>query len=423
MGLPASCSSVRQRPQVIELAIADSRALRALELKSFVGVILLSAVANLGQAVAPLIVGGAIDFLGLSPVKAAQLISVELGGFAVGSLLCSTRIHVWNRRVVCILGAAAVVIGNGLSCLSGGYGVLLLFRLTAGVGSALANSGFSATAASSKNPDRMFGLVNASSIAGSGVMIWFGSMLMARWHLIGVFATMSILATLFAPGALMIPARPASLGVTHPDTSHGQYIDIPARHQRFGVGLCLSMLFLVFVGQGAIWTFQERIGAASGMDAATIGFWIGVARLTGAGASVLAGLGTALGRMWPQVISFAGAILAVKLLGLQNEIAFAVGTILLTTAWFWGLAYQLGLVSRFDRLGRANVASDMVTTAGLAGGPLVAGLLAGSNFTTLTSIVALILFLAAILAFGAVTVYNRAERYEVSRAARSQFAR
>jgi MFS transporter, DHA1 family, inner membrane transport protein len=388
--------------------------LRALPPRGFVGIILVSAIANLGQSAAPLIVGGAIDVLRLSAVEAAQLISIELGGFAAGSLLCSTRIHIWNRRIVCAIGAAAVILGNGLSCFSRAYAILLLLRLMAGIGSALANSGFSATAASTKNPDRTFGLVNASSIAGSGVLIWFASIVMARWHLVGVFAMICFLAILFAPGALLIPAHPHPADQPPLGGSQSAYIDIPAKFQRIGVGLCLSMLFLVFAGQGAIWAFQERIGAASGMDATAIGFWIGIARLIfGAGASVLAGLGLALGRFWPQVISFAGAIFAVKILGLMNHIAFAVGTTLLTTAWFWGLAYQLGLLSRFDRLGRANVAGDMVTTAGLAGGPLMAGLLAGSSFGALTSVVALIFVLGFILASGAVAVYNRVERHQI----------
>jgi predicted MFS family arabinose efflux permease len=380
------------------------------EIRTLIGMVLVSAISNLGQSVQPFIVGGAVDVLGLSTIKAGQLASIELVGFACGSLVCSTRIHIWNRRHLCLLGAAGVVVGNALCCFAQTFVPLLLLRILAGIGSALACSAFSSTAAATKAPDRTFGIVNAVSIAGSGVAVWGAALVAARWKLDGIFATLAGLALLFSGGAFLIPPHPfATQAVV--DGGEANLRELTATSRRSGIAVCLAMMFAVFAGQGAIWAYQERIGASIGLDDRTIGFWLGSGRLVfGAGASLLAGyIALRLGRLLPQVISFFGSIVAVEILGLMSHPAFAFGSTMLTAAWFWGLAYQQGLLSSFDRSGRANVASDAVTTIGLAFGSSVAGFLSANGYRTLISSVAGTLLTGFVLALVALTLLRKVE--------------
>jgi hypothetical protein len=48
-------------------------------------------------------------------------------------------------------------------------------------------------------------------------------------------------------------------------------------------------------------------------------------------------------------------------------------------SWFYGLPYQMGLLSQYDRMGRLNMAGCTMTTGGAALGPALAAMLVGST--------------------------------------------
>ena len=379
---------------------------------TLIGLMLLAGIGNLSLSLHPFIVGGAIDFLGFSAARAGHLAAVEMAGFALGSFTASLRIHVWNRQWVGAIGAILVIGGNLLSCFLTTYEPLLVTRTISGLGSAFALSVFSSTAAATPNPVRTFGIVNSTSIGGSGVLIWIAGYIIAAWGLPGIFLSIVGLTIVFSIGIFTLPAR---VDTTIDLERATMYEPVVSKFQaKIGIPMCLGLMLFMFIGQYAIWAYQERIGVGIGMESQEIGFWIGAGRLIfGTAASLLASyIGLRIGRIWPQVISITGCIFGVSIVVFgTTPFTFAFGSTLLTTAMFYGLAYQQGLLSGFDRKGRANVAGDMMGTIGMALGPLmVSFLVAEGGYQVVGWLSSGILLIALALALPPAIMLNRLDK-------------
>ena len=132
-----------------------------------------------------------------------------------------------------------------------------------------------------------------------------------------------------------------------------------------------------------MWSYFERIGHASGIDAGAISRALAIATLAGIGGASLAGLlPVRLGRAWPIALSGIGSVISFWLLIGQLTAAILITSgVLLMFAWNLAQPLLSGLCSEADRQGRVVCAMGCIQTIGFGLGPAVAAwLLNGRDF-------------------------------------------
>jgi predicted MFS family arabinose efflux permease len=270
-----------------------------------------------------------------------------------------------------------IAAANLVACLIHTYAPMLAIQFVVGIGSAMVFSVYLQAGAAQERPEHLFAIVNAVSIAYSGIFMPITPFILATWQLPGIFVTLAAIAAV--SGVLMswIPAGPPA----RPACPQRVAASASAALLTPRVVMVLLMMLLLYTGHGAVWAYQERIGVSLGMDPRSVSRWLGISMLTwGVIGSMLASwLGMRLGRLWPQVLSLGASVFAALILVLGATPAlFALACGLIALSWFYGLPYQMGLLSQYDRLGRLNLIGCTMTTGGAALGPALAAMLVTS---------------------------------------------
>jgi predicted MFS family arabinose efflux permease len=366
----------------IEVACAPTRAARHSDSAlAIVTMCAFSMVGNTVLAVQPMVVGGLVDLLHFSEKQAGFVAGAELLGFSLGGTALLAFVNKVDRRVLTLIGVGIAVFADVAACLVRAFPPMLVVRFLAGVGSVTAYSVFPVLAAASTSPERVFGIVNATSIAYAGLFVWIAPVLLRAWHLPGVFLTMAILAVLACPTIRWASPGPTRRPLEAASNSTGAGSPLPAAaSQARNIFMLLAVLLVLYIGHGGIWAYQERIGLSAGLTHEQVGPLLGSSMLIwGVAGSLLATwLGLSIGRIWPQVLSLGTSILAAGMLVFGSGAwIYGLSCALIAFSWFYGLPYQTGLLALFDPKGRANIAGDLVSTLGSALGPTCAALLLG----------------------------------------------
>jgi len=322
---------------------------------------------NTPLVVQPMVVGAMVDRLGLSEGQAGILASVELTGVTVAILALIGVVSRVPRGRIALFAVSAIVAANVMTCFVGTFWWLLPLRALSGVGTAAAFCVYLNIAASRKRPENVFAVVNAISIAYSGLLTLMTPAILNLRGLPGIMLTLSFM-TLLA--LVTVPWLDIA------DAAHSQ----PTMARGFNplpvaILPLLAMMLLLYTGHGAVWAYQERIGIAAGLTTQMVGKWLGLSMLVwGVFGSLLARvLALSTGRVWPQVLSLGSSILAVMLLVLAaTPLSFAAASGLIAFSWFYGLPYQMGLLAARDLKGRVALAGVMMSTGGMALGPGIA---------------------------------------------------
>jgi predicted MFS family arabinose efflux permease len=349
-------------------------------LQRMVGLNVYSLLGNTVMAAQPLIVGALVDLLGLTPRQAGFVSAAELAGFACGMLALIAIVNRTNRRALAIGAVVIVATANAATLLGTSLMEILPIRFVNGFGGSLAYSVFLTMAAGTPRPERTFGVANAVSILATGLLVFAGPYAIARSGTHGLFLGLSSVAIVCLLALPLVPnAAPREKGGTPSSSRESSRIDPTGLRL---IVFVLLMMFFLYMGHSAIWSYQERIGDAAGIAPRDIGLLIGSSLMFwGVMGSIAASiLGLRIGRVWPQVVSLGLSVVAAVALAVSDSaLAFGVTSALVAISWFYGLPYQMGLLAEFDPYGRANVAGCVMTTGGAAAGPFVGALLIGSG--------------------------------------------
>jgi predicted MFS family arabinose efflux permease len=345
-----------------------------------VGLNVYSLLGNTAMAAQPVIVGALVDLLGFTPRQAGFVSAAELSGLALGMGGLVATVSRISRRSLALAATVILAGANSATMFARGFPEILLLRFINGIAAALAYSVFLTMAAATLRPERTFGVANSISILATGLLVFAGPYVIGAGGMHGLFLGLASIAIASLLGLPLLPAgRSSERTDTVPATAAPPRSD--STNRRF-IGLVLLMMFFLYTGHSAIWSYQERIGVAAGIPTRDIGLLIGTSlMLWGVLGSIAASvLGLRIGRVWPQVVSLGLSIAAALALALSGS-AFAFGTAcaLIAISWFYGLPYQMGLLAAFDPQGRANIAGSLMTTGGAATGPFIGALLIGSG--------------------------------------------
>jgi hypothetical protein len=184
------------------------------------------------------------------------------------------------------------------------------------------------------------------------------------------FFAFALFSALAIPLALPLPAR-AFVKQVPPHRASG------AGGSGVAVWLAVAGVIAFVIGEGAVWTFMERMGAASGIPAQDVNTAVSACTLAGLlGAAVMMFPSDRLGVVLPLIVSTVLSTAAVAAMRLPIPAVYVASLCAFNFAWLAFGTVQFAVIAHADRAGTATVAMSAASYGGFTIGPYVAGELA-----------------------------------------------
>ncbi|MGH7193376.1 MAG: hypothetical protein ACREJM_07550, partial [Candidatus Saccharimonadales bacterium] len=216
-------------------------------------------VGNTPLVAQPMVVGALVDRLGFSERQAGLVAAAQLFGLTIGILAMMPAVGRIRRSTLAFFAVAIIMTANVFTCLVRTFEPIVVLQLLSWVGAAAAFCVFTSMAAADRHPENAFAIVNAISIAYSGVVNLLAPTLLAREGLAGILLGLSFVAML---ALTTLPWLRTWAGPSAGPTQRGSWI-FPAPA---AVLPLLAMMLVLYTGHGAIWGYQERIGIEAGLS-------------------------------------------------------------------------------------------------------------------------------------------------------------
>lgn len=335
------------------------------QVKGLVPAILIGVMGNSVIYMVPLLVGGMVNDRGFSEAQSGYMASADLAGYAIATFLTAMVISRWSWHRLAYTGLVLMVGANIATTFAAELPAFAATRVINGLGSGILAALASVSVGQSENPDRNYGLLLAASLLYGTAALWGLPVLLAQLGLNGAY------------WLLVVQAATMMLAVPRLPQWH-----VPARRaatigRRQGIwvlaGGLLAAIMIFWAAQNDVYAYIERVAHASGLSAGFIGFTLGMANLTGfLGASLVAVLGTRVGRLLPLVVATAILLVCIAVLARPlTPLVFLLSMGLTALAWNIVNPFQLGILAGVDSTGRALALAATMTGAGLAIGPAV----------------------------------------------------
>jgi predicted MFS family arabinose efflux permease len=359
--------------------------------------ILLSFLASAGLFyvnIMPALTEGLKVGLGFTNQQAGQVGAFNMYGGAVGALLVTFFVSRLAWRATSNILLFGLVLADLASMGVTTPDMLMGLRFLHGVmGGMLVGIGFSVFARSTQ-PDRTFGvlLVVQTLAGGLGVMTLpplvpvYGSGIL-YWALIG-FSCVTVLMVACLPD---YPPRASAA------SRAGKGTDGP---------VLLAALVAVFLFQAAnmgLYSYLIGLGKHAGLAPSFVSTTLAIANWVGTlGAVLVVVLSNRFGMFWPVI----GAILIDTIASaalVESRIAWLwiAANIAAGMTWNFGIAYLLGMCSRFDGGGKAAVWAGFASKIGLASGPMLGSLIIGQTDYVHLIVMAIVCLIASMAFAGA----------------------
>lgn len=283
----------------------------------------------------------------------------------------------WDWRISVGVGLALLVLGNLATAAAHDYATVAVARVVAGAGEGIAVGFAFAAFGKAANPDRVFAIyLVLGALIGAGILL-----VLPDWQV------------RFGPRALFVAnaalAAATALGLKW--FPHGRRlerdaaIDVETRFDGRLATWALVAVFFYFFAIGAVWSYAERIGQASGLDAQQIAHGLSLGTFAGMGGAALAGvLPRRWGRAWPLAASGFVTIVSYHLLvGSVQPTTFVLSMVLLLMSWNFAQPLLSGICCDADCRGRVVCAMGSIQTFGMGFGPAAVGLTLRSGSYTL----------------------------------------
>ena len=310
---------------------------------------------------------------GMDDVHLGYIAAWDINAMGAGMAASTFLLVRWNWRRALILALALITLGNIATAAVHDYGMIAFASCVAGLGQGLA-VGFSfAALGRANNPDRAF-----------SIYLVVGAVLSA-----GLLYGLPILQTEFTPATIFLAnaVLTALAGLSLPVFPNGQREEDEI-YSGGGINwrvavTALGAVALVFFAIGAVWSYAERIGAASQLSSEVIARGLSIGTLAGVVGAGLAGiLPQRLGRLIPLLLGSLCIIVGFQMLvGRVGPIAYLISIILILFGWNFVQPLLSGMCCDADARGRIVCAMAAIQTFGMGLGPAVAApMIAGGSF-------------------------------------------
>ncbi|MBN3830847.1 MFS transporter [Burkholderia sp. Ac-20344] len=377
---------------------------------TLVALVVFAAITPLLLLVAPAVAGQLATQLGLSASQIGTYFFVELGAFS----LATVPSYLWLGRVdarrVAAFAIALFGTGNLLTALwMPGFAALLALRAVTALGGGSLMVLCMTSAATSENSDRVYGLWVVGQLIAGAIGLFVLPHVFAVFGLRALYVALAALALLAAP---LSRGFSSSLGAHTAAAQHAR--GTAAQTPQSFVVLAIGAVLTFYLAIGSVWTFASRAAAEAGLDPQSTGNVLAIASVMGIAGAALASC--AGGRLARRAMLAAGyALLAASLVALavmRHASGYSAAIFAFKFAWTFVLPFILATVAQIDTSGRLVATLNFVIGAGLAAGPLLAGLMldAGGTMRVLFAAATAV----AIVSFAALRHIDRRTRPSVS---------
>lgn len=342
--------------------------------KELVAACLISSAGAIVYLISPVLVGSAMDSLGLSSDQAGLLIA----SYFVGYTLITISAVVWlprvNMRTTAWISSLVFIAGLLGATTQTSLTGSIITMVIAGAGAGMLYGISITIVGQSDDPDRYFGLALASQLLFGSVLLFSGpAWIGPNWGYTGILTATAAYAALMSVAISWTPVAIAE----GPKTNRGEPLIVPTSL----VLISIVAVLIWFTGYSGIYAFIERIGVDGGLNGRQIGLVLSLTIITGLAGALGAGwLGDRFGRVKPHFAGALGAAITILLLsGQPHLLQYSLAIIFLTLSINFWLAYMLGAVAAIDTSGRYAVLTTAALGVGATVGPGVAGELIGDS--------------------------------------------
>ncbi len=320
----------------------------------------------------PVIVGAWSEYAGFSEQQAGYLAALENGGTILSSLFVSISLNRADRRTLAIGGIFFGVAANLASTALADFYAIGFCRLLSGFGCGTLYALGLAALAGTSNTGRNFSILLFVQVSFGMVEINLFSALAERAGINGIYLSMA-----FASAACLglVPRLPSGAEISKKQLASKvlSSFELPL--------VCLSAVFIFYIGVGAFWAYIERVGIAAALDPDLVLGSLTYTQVLSLLGCVIAGwMSARLGQFRPLIFSLMCIAVAVFILTLKiNNFSFVSALCLFFLCWNAIDIYQLGTLGNLDHSGRFVALVPAFQAPATAMGPAVAASLWGST--------------------------------------------
>ncbi|NYH14404.1 MFS transporter [Paraburkholderia bryophila] len=371
---------------------------------TLLSLVVFAAITPLLLLVAPAVAAQLGGQLGLSASQIGTYFFVELGAFSCATLPSLLWLGRVDARRVAAFATAVFCIGNAATAvLMPGFVALLVLRALTALGGGTLMVLCMTSAATSANRDRVYGFWVVGQLVAGALGLFLLPHLFDAFGLRALYLVLAVLALLASPltrgfdAALGSATRANRAGGASGGSGAGnasgtafQQSQNDASNSRSTwqlATLVISGVLAFYVAIGGVWTFASKAASLAGLDAGHTGELLAIASVMGIiGAACASLIGNRLARAAMLLTGY--AILVAALLGLSTHpgaTGYAAAIFAFKFAWTFVLPFILAAAAKTDTSGRLIATLNFVIGAGLAVGPLIAGVMldAGAGLSSL----------------------------------------
>jgi predicted MFS family arabinose efflux permease len=295
--------------------------------------------------------------------------SADVAGITLGSLLGVPVVRRFELRSIALWGIVGLV-GADVACALGtGQALVVLFRFVGGTASGLILTACYAVYSHS-HPQRNFALFSIGQMTSSFLGVTAIPILSAS---LGWRSSLYFLAALTAvafPLALQLPSH--SYVKTPALGSSGA----PRKSSGAAVWVAVGGLLAYIIGEGAVWTFMERIGLASGLSEQNVNLAVSACALAGVfGAVVMLIPSSRMGVVMPLAVTALMSVAGVAVMQTSSPALFIVALCAFAFSWLSFSTVQFAVIAEADTAGTATISMSAAWYAGFSIGPYLGGAL------------------------------------------------
>ncbi len=354
----------------------------------------------------PGVVNALAGSIGFSDAEAGQVIAMNGYGGIVGSTIAIflvRRVH-WQRTMFFFMAILAVI--DASTAWVSDYAIMLAWRFAAGILGGLCVGIAFSVLARLDNPDRAFGLLLFVQFSIGSIVI---SLLPILENLFGAYAVFYIMAFFVLLSLIFLPFLPRlSKEKTKASASNTQ-------PNSFTHGLLVLLAILLYqIAASAIWAYVGLIGLSTEISNEEVSLYIAMTGLLGLAGALLPVINrNRTGRLFQVIVGVmlscsAALLIETALHFSQSVMIYITAMSLLFFSWPAVQSYLLAVTAELDASGRLSTITAVVSSLGMASGPLLASLLLdGNNFSVMLYTCAGIFLMSAVLLFNPVQAQEK----------------
>lgn len=330
-------------------------------------------------AALPLWVSALMQDYHLPPQQAGLTVTLFLVGIVISSMILSPRYTRLNHRYVAACGFAVASVAffaaSQLTVTSGSFAILATLHVIAGLGAGAALSSVHGTIGRTKNPHRLFGLVNVA--LGVLAIVLFAVLPQATKQMGGMAIFIAFFALMGCAAIVMFFFFPSVEEKNTADTNDVEIVQVTKDIvSRPAIWMFICVVSCLTLNQSMVFSFTDRIGAFHHFEPKQIEAALIVMSFINLTPGLVASL--LQKRLSPIAVAMAGPCMqALFALSITHATSFfplyAVPVAFYVTLVIFTHTFIFGLLAKIDPSGRSVAATPAMMMVGSAIGPLLGG--------------------------------------------------